>query len=345
MRRNAVIVLALLLVAACQNATTSRTTMTTASAREFETQWHGLIASGRFAAAESLIDARDRQAPGDAEVYVARGNLYYQESRRRSAPGPGGAVDSNAVRAASALTERAVSTLKEGVARQPHRMDIRFGLAFVLQELRRPDEELEVLREAVAYAKAHPDELLWSYGEPLPEPPSSYIPETLHQDVEFYLMRGEPGDDRKAMEIATLSADAYPMSTAALNDIAFVYGVRHEWAKGLEVLKRAEAIDSTSAALLLNMGYTYQNLGKRSVAQRYYERSLTSATAQGDDQIAQQARTALSYFGSGRSGTPPISAVAPGRRGVTPAPPGSVQPVIQPAPPAPVDTAHAPTTE
>src|SRR5262249_33642702 len=100
--------------------------------REFEDQWHALLARRQFAQAERLIQNREKRHPGDPGVFVARGTLYFRMARgvRGLSPTRGGAPgDSGAVATDTVLARRAVETLAEAVRRFPSRLDIRFGLA------------------------------------------------------------------------------------------------------------------------------------------------------------------------------------------------------------------------
>ena len=48
--------------------------------QDFETQWHDLIGQRNYTAAQKLIDQREKQHPGDAEVSIARANLYFRQA-------------------------------------------------------------------------------------------------------------------------------------------------------------------------------------------------------------------------------------------------------------------------
>ncbi len=322
--------------------------------REFEAKLQQLVGLRRFGSADSLINARARLRPGDPEVAVARGNLYYQmavRAARNQAPGlPGAAADSGGPRGPDTLlVRRSIEALREGIAQHPERLDIRFGLAYIEQELGATGTEIEVLRDAIRWAKQHPDDLRWRYGDPLPSPPGEYVPQALHDYVSFYLDRGAPGDEVPMLAIARMSAEAYPSNNRSTNDVAFYYGARGDWKRSLEFLERAERADSSDALVLFNLGWAHENLGHRAPALRYYSRAVTAGDAGRMKDIAQSARQRLAALRGNAplaSAPPPFgSRLAPASRPATSRPSPSRAPsegVQLPVPPAPLDTIPRP---
>ena len=272
------------------------------SPQDFEARLREQVAQRSFAAAESLLAERERRHPGDAEVYVGRGNLYFLMAHRGVSsaasvlPGTSTPQDSAGSAAATPdtqLVRRAIDVIREGIRRHPERLDIRFGLAFIHQQIGDPAGEIAALREAVDYAREHAAELRWLYGEPLPSPPDRYIPTALRDYVRFYSDRGAPGDEGPMLEIARLSAEAYPKSPQSANDVALYYGNHGDWKRSLEFLEQAEQADSTNPLVLYNLGWAHENLGHRSRALRYYTRATTAGDAGGKQDVAQSARDGL----------------------------------------------------
>src|SRR5207244_10585926 len=99
----------------------------------------------------------------------------------------------------------------------------------------------------------------WSYGDPLPATPETYIPKTLHEYVRHYVPLAEQGDERPLLAFAKLSYEAYPNSPFAMNDVAYFYGGRGEWGRSLELLRLAERADSTDALVLYNIAWAHDN--------------------------------------------------------------------------------------
>ena len=269
--------------------------------REFEAQWHNLLAQRDYRAAEKLIALRDKQLPDDPEALIARANLLF---RQATGPGAGfaangrrGAATGDSVRLDTLLAERALDTLREGIKRHPERLDIRMGLSFLCQQLGLGVAQVQVIEEAIAYARGHGDALLWSYGEPLPLPADQYLPRTLHENVRYYAERGGPGDDQMMMAIAQRVMQAYPNNAYVPNDVAFWYATHNEWERSLEYLQRAERADSTDGLVLYNLGWANEHLKRPGPAAIYYRRALLVGSAAGKEDIVSSSRQRLADLG------------------------------------------------
>ena len=271
------------------------------SPRDFETQWHELLAARDYAAAQRLIDRRAMQLPDDPEVAIARANLYFRQST-----GPGAGFGATGLRSRTPgdstgldtlLARRALDTLRDGITRHPNRLDMRLGLAYLCQQLGMRIQEVQIVGETIEYARQHPDSLLWSYGEPLQVPVAEFLPRSLHDLVRYYADRGAPGDDRAMMVLAELVMEGYPNSPYVPNDVAFYYGAHGDWKTSLRFLERAERADSTDALVLYNLGWAHEQLKQRDAALRYYRRALATGTAGRKDDIVTSASQRLDALG------------------------------------------------
>lgn len=271
------------------------------SPRDFESRWHGLLAQRDYAGAQELIDQRDQQLPGDPEVDIARANLYFRQATGPAAGfavgGRKGAAAGDSMGLDTLLAQRSLDTLRDGIHRHPERLDMRLGLAYLCQQLGMRIAEVQVVEETVAYTSAHGDSLLWSYGEPLPQPADQFVPQVLHDDVHYYVTRGAPGDDRVMMALAQVVMRAYPKSAYIPNDLAYWYGTRHEWERSLQFLQQAERADSTDALVLYNLGWAHEQLRRRDPAVRYYRRAIAVGTAGRKADIVQSASQRLAVLG------------------------------------------------
>jgi tetratricopeptide (TPR) repeat protein len=296
LRAGLAVAAAALLLASCQTATPVQ------SPREFETQWHDLLARRDYAAAAKLIDQRDKRLPDDPEVTIARANLYFRRAVGAGAGfgtsgrPPGSPRDSAGLD--TLLVRRALDTLHDGIARHPGRLDMRLGLVYLCQQLGMRDAEAQLIGETVAYARQHPDSLRWSYGEPLPRPADEFVPQSLHEYVRYYADHGAPGDDRWLLALAEIVMQAYPNSAFIPNDLAYFFGAKGDWQTSLGFLRRAERADSSDALVLYNLGWAHEQLKQRDIALRYYRRALTAGSAGGNGEIVASASQRLGVLGA-----------------------------------------------
>lgn len=274
----------------------------TQSPRDFEAQWHELLGQRNYAAAQKLIDQRENKIPDDPEVAIARANLYFRQATgpaaRFAASGRQKGAAGDSLGLDTLLVRRALDTLRDGIHRHPGRLDMRMGLAFLCRQLGLRIAEVEIVNEIVTYARAHPESLRWSYGEPLPLPAEEFVPQSLHEYVRYYADRGAPGDDRAMLTLAQIIMSAYPRSPYVPNDVAFFYGARGDWKTSLEFLERAEHADSTDALVLYNLGWAHEQLKQRDAALHYYRRALVTGTAGRKSDVAESASQRLAVLGA-----------------------------------------------
>jgi len=322
--------------------------------REFETRWHDLLQRRDYAATEQLIAAREKAIPDDPEATIARANLFYRRATAGAKP-LGKGADSTAT-LDTLLARRALDTLRDGIAKHPDRLDIRLGLAYLCQQLGLRPAEVEVVGGTIDYAKAHPTELRWNYGEPLQAPADKFVPQVLRDYVRYYVDRGAPGDDEAMFALARLIMAAYPNSAFVPNDVAFWYAQHGDWQRSLEYLQVAAHADSSDALVLYNVGWANERLKRREPALRWYRRALLVAAAGQQGEIVQSSRERLAALGASASmlATParpaavartprPAATATPVTPTTTPepqAPPPTTPPATAPEPATP-DTAHA----
>ena len=278
-------------LSACQRGPSSSTPQV------FETQWHDLLKQRDYAGAQKLIDQREKQLPGDAEVSIARANLYFRRAtgQAKGFTTGGGAADSATID--TLLVRRALDVLADGIRKHPERFDMRLGLAYLFQQVGLRVPEVELVRQTISFAKEYPDSLRWNYGAPLPRPAEDYVPQMLHDYVRYYIDRGAPGDDQAVFALAQPIMQAYPHSTYVPNDVAFMYASRNQWEQSLEFLRAAERADSTDALVLFNLGWANEKLKRRDPALHYYRRAIATSRAGGNSDIDQSSRQRLVALG------------------------------------------------
>ena len=271
------------------------------SPQDFETQWHDLLAQRNYAAAQTLIDQREKSLPGDAEVSIARANLYFRQATSPaagfSASGRGAGTAGDSAKFDTLLVHRALDVLAEGIRRHPERFDMRLGLAYLFQQVGLRIPQVQLVRETIEFARAHPDSMRWSYGGPMPMPTETYVPRMLHDYVRYYADRGAPGDDPVMFALAEPIMQAYPHSPYVPNDVAFWFATTHRWDRSLEYLMAAERADSTDALVLYNLGWANEQLKRHGPAVHYYRRALATGTAGGNADLDQSARQRLRAMG------------------------------------------------
>lgn len=186
-------------------------------------------------------------------------------------------------------TKKAADLLEEATKKFSDRLDIWCGLAFIYQETGNFDAQFPVLQKMVAYAKAHPANLLWM-GDKITDPPDKFIPEKLHGYAIYYEKKENEDDDKRFLKVAQFAAEQYPNHPYALNDVALYYSVEGDNNKTREWLEKAHKVDPKDALVLVNLGRVASDMGDDAAAKKYYEEAV-KVDPNGEN--AQEARDAL----------------------------------------------------
>jgi tetratricopeptide (TPR) repeat protein len=192
--------------------------------------------------------------------------------------------------------KRAADLLEEATKKFSDRLDIWCGLAFIYQESGNFDAQFPVLQKMVAYAKAHPDNLLWM-GDKISDPPDKFIPEKLHGYALYYEKKEDEDDDKRFLKVAQFAAEQYPNHPYALNDVALYYSVEGDNDKTREWLEKAHKVDPKDALVLVNLGRVASDMGDDDAAKKYYEEAI-KADPKGEN--AQEAKDALAELKKGK---------------------------------------------
>ena len=259
------------------------------------------------AGAEKLLGEWLAKRSDDPAAYVAGANHYFNRSRDvplvvSTAPARQGGVtfksDATGKNAGSinpgrpdqALAARAVDLLRQATKRFPARLDIWFGLAYLQQEGEDWDGELATLRAAVAEALARPTALRWEEGAPLPAPPETFVPQTLHEYAAFHVEQRKGADAQaRAIAIATLGTQSYPQHPYAFNLLAVIRHAQGDLRGALDYSEKAYALAPDDMLVLFNLGKTAAELGDLPRAREAFKTAAKSK----DPRIARNARAEL----------------------------------------------------
>jgi tetratricopeptide (TPR) repeat protein len=250
---------------------------------------------------EALLTEWRTKNADNPEAWVASANYYFNKRAVQlsgSKPGKGdiplkkedtGEEGSISFPLDPENVKRAADLLEEATRKFSDRLDIWCGLAFVYQESENFDAEFPVLQKMVAYAKAHPANLLWM-GDKISDPPDKFIPEKLHGYAIYYEKKETEDDDKRFLKIAQFSAEQYPNHPYALNDVALYYSVAGDNAKTREWLEKAHKADPKDTLVLVNLGQVSSDMNDLDAAKKYYEEAI-KVDPKGEQ--AEEAREAL----------------------------------------------------
>jgi tetratricopeptide (TPR) repeat protein len=188
------------------------------------------------------------------------------------------------------VPDNAVQLLREALKRFPNRIDIGMGLAYMLRELDKQKDGLDVLLQVLRNAEKNPTELQWKNGEPLPAPPKTYIPELMQGYTgSFYRLETKEGD-ALCHSLCEAIIQTYPDHPYAYNILAALCrGNKDDQGCAKYLLIACEKAPNDSI-VMLNLASTYRRLGNKKEAKRYYKLALASKPS---EDIKAEAESAL----------------------------------------------------
>ena len=170
--------------------------------------------------------------------------------------------------------QKAIDLLRQATTRFPRRMDIWCGLAFMMQETGRFEEQIDVLKDMVSTATKTPSELSWLNGGPIKDSAGVFIPDKLHGYATYYCRKETPKDDERFLEIAQLSAEHYPHHPYAFNDIALYYSIQKNLPETRRYLELALQADPNDTLVLMNLADTCLKMKDKAKARESYQKII-----------------------------------------------------------------------
>lgn len=174
------------------------------------------------------------------------------------------------------VPDNAVQLLREALKRFPNRIDIGMGLAYMLRELHKQKDCLDVLLQVLQNAEKNPTELQWKNGEPLPKLPNIYIPELMQGYTGSFYRLETKEDDALCHSLCEAIIHAYPDHLYAYNIIAALCSANKDEQGCAKYLLIAYQKAPNDSIVILNLANTYRRLGDKKEAERYYKLALAS---------------------------------------------------------------------
>jgi tetratricopeptide (TPR) repeat protein len=277
------------------------------AASEFQAGFDQLIeAKASDADIEGYLERAKAAQAGNPEWYVDTANHFARKasegvviSRKPAGPGDltlsdektGEAVGSIAAAEADPeLMKPAIAALVEGTRRFPERLDLRFGLTRLYQEVDDFDRFLAALDEAAAYAAAHPTELRWHDGAPLDQPPERMVPEVIQSYAHDYFDTEDEAKGKRFGAITQIAVARYPKHPYAYTSLAVYWYSRGDSEKALGYVATAHDLDPRDGLVLLNLGRIQLELGHPTEGRAALE---AVAGSDADDEMKAEAKRLL----------------------------------------------------
>ncbi|MBP5390463.1 MAG: hypothetical protein J6Y40_00090 [Bacteroidales bacterium] len=233
---------------------------------------------------EKIIADWERLYPKDAELYSVYANLYLSKAMKEvvimSKEKPEDeeyfvAKDSlgneiymySTVDYDSGMLQKSLSTLEEGIAKFPDRLDFRFGLASVLYDTDNYREMVNVLCNTVERSGANGNKWLWTLDENVDDGKGEMM-ETLQGY--FNELFNEIGDKALAETLVNKVLQFYPKDIVFLNDKAIFAYDRGDLDGALKEFLNIHVMAPNDAVVINNIAYLYEKKKDKANALKYY---------------------------------------------------------------------------
>jgi len=171
----------------------------------------------------------------------------------------------------------AMELIADGIKRNPDRLDLRFGKAYILGETRNYKEHIQDIKDVLERNIENEEAWLWMENEPLSDVPN-FLTESLHDYVSNLFYAGEDYL-HDAIEIAELILKQYPNSVIHRSNIGAAYYSLGDYQKAIENFKMATEVDPEDVVVLLNLAVINAELENWDEAIIYYEKVLICGEA------------------------------------------------------------------
>ena len=233
---------------------------------------------------EKIIADWERLYPKDAELYSVYANLYLSKAMKEvvimSKEKPEDeeyfvAKDSlgneiymySTVDYDSGMLQKSLSTLEEGIAKFPDRLDFRFGLASVLYDTDNYREMVNVLCNTVERSGANGNKWLWTLDENVDDGKGEMM-ETLQGY--FNELFNEIGDKALAETLVNKVLQFYPKDIVFLNDKAIFAYDRGDLDGALKEFLNIHVMAPNDAVVINNIAYLYEKKKDKANALKFY---------------------------------------------------------------------------
>jgi tetratricopeptide (TPR) repeat protein len=212
---------------------------------------------------EGVLQIMDMDTTKKAPVAYMYGNIYYD---------PG-------------LLKKGFEYADIGIAKNPSRLDIRFGKTYMLGELENWKDFTAEIIKTIDYSVTINNKWTWTDNEPVEDSIQFMLSSIQDYQLQLYNTNNDDLLDNMK-QIAEEILKYYPDHVESLSNLSIVYLIKKEFDKGLEALLKAEKLAPTDYIVLNNIAQAYKLKGDNKNAIKYYELTMKY----GDDEVKKYAK-------------------------------------------------------
>jgi tetratricopeptide (TPR) repeat protein len=261
--------------------------------QNFKQQFNDLFSEKDTLGQIQLLEKWEKSEPNNPELYVAYFNYYIQRSAQEVIAignDPKGEdvleiIDKDSTKEETIafmygdtyynqdLLEKGFEALDKGIAKNPTRLDMRFGKIYMLGQTADYERYTTEIIKTIDYSAVIKNSWTWTDNKPLEDPQKFMLGSIQGSVIQLYNTEDETLlDNMKRIVEAVLKY--YPDNVESLSDLSIVYMEMEEYDKALEPLLKAEKLAPKDYIVLANIAQTYKLKGNHKAAIKYYKKVI-----------------------------------------------------------------------
>jgi len=258
--------------------------------------------NGDTAAQHTILLEWQSANSGDADLYASWFSYYFGKSQKAvvamaNEQPDGQAVSfqdssgniagywSRGVYYDSTLLHRGLDSIDQGLAKFPHRLDMRFGKIYALGQAGLWEAFTQETIKAIHFGPTIEHKWTWTRNEEQQDGETFFLGALQDYQLELY----NANDDAllpNMRRIGEAILKYYPEHIESINNISITYILEGNFAKAVEYAHRAEKVAPDDSIVLCNLGRAYALKGDKEKAIGYFQKVM-AVGGESEKQFAQ----------------------------------------------------------
>ncbi|MCF8297566.1 MAG: hypothetical protein K9J13_08500 [Saprospiraceae bacterium] len=260
----------------------------------FKQQFNKLVSDKDSLGQVELLSKWEASDSNDPELYVAYFNYYVNLSKKEileignnppegeevlqvmdndtSSKDPIGYIYSNTYYDPD-LLQKGFDYADMGISKNPSRLDIRFGKAYMYGELENWEDFTSEIIKTIEYSASIKNNWTWTDNKAVEDPKEFMLGAIQGYQIQLY----DTEDDElldNMKQIAEEVLKYYPDHVESLSNLSIVYILKENYEPALEALLKAEKLAPTDYVVLSNIAQAYKLKGDNKNAIKYYKLTI-----------------------------------------------------------------------
>ncbi|MDR1003400.1 MAG: hypothetical protein LBL97_00105 [Prevotellaceae bacterium] len=259
-----------------------------ANAQDYKADFLKYYQKGDTLQQRKVLQAWEQKSPKDAELFTCYSNYYMGLSRQEvvglTTEQPDGEAlvltdnDGNVagymgstITYQTAMLQKGIDKLNEGIALYPDRLDMRFGIVYLLGVNKQWKAFADNIIKTIQYSARNKNKWTWTENHPFTDGEEGFL--AALQDYQLQLYNTE--DDTLLPYMRAIAQEVlkhYPKHVESMSNIAITYMLTQKYNEALNFLLQAEKYAPNDTVVLENIAYCYEHIGEDVKAKKYRQR-------------------------------------------------------------------------